>query len=508
MSQARALFINPNPRTMSLIAPVVSHFYNILKANDIEMKFFDTTFYDVSDTYANPEKKMTENFSVKEFQRPTAEGAALKTHRDLLTDFRRLAETFQPDVILASAVESTVLLTREMLGSVRDLEIPHVLGGVFPTYAPELAIAFPEVDCICIGEGENIIAKLVLAIKNRQSLKEIPNIWVKDKDGHVSKRPMTAPVNLDDLPRFDLAPFDDSRVYRAMAGKIYRMFPVETHRGCPMKCTFCNSPVQEAAYKRETGMSYFRARSIPKVMADIRYFAEECRAEYLFFWADHFFTYSRAEIDEFCEAYQDYKIPFYMQTYPTAVDEYKLERLVKVGLHRIGLGIEHGNEKFRREIIKRSYSNEVAIERIKVIREFGIPYSCNNIVGFPYETPELHWDTVLLNRSLKADSSSCAIFTPFHGTPLRQLALDAGFLKDPDALAPSNFDRSILEMPQFPKELIVGKSRVFNLYVRFPEERWPDVARAEALTPEGDRIFAELREELKMWEAQAAVVPE
>ena len=34
--------------------------------------------------------------------------------------------------------------------------------------------------------------------------------------------------------------FEEARLYRPMGGKVYKMFPVETHRGCPFTCTFCN----------------------------------------------------------------------------------------------------------------------------------------------------------------------------------------------------------------------------------------------------------------------------
>jgi hypothetical protein len=33
------------------------------------------------------------------------------------------------------------------------------------------------------------------------------------------------------------------------------------------------------------------------------------------------------------------------------------------------------------------------------------------------------------------------------------------------------------------------------LYVAFPKDRWADIRRAEADTPEGNRIFAELKQE-------------
>ena len=78
-------------------------------------------------------------------------------------------------------------------------------------------------------------------------------------------------------------------------------------------------------------------------MEDIRYLADEMKAEYLFFWADNFLAYTRQEIDEFCEAYADIKLPFFCQSYPTTLDEYKFKRLVDVGLHKINMGMEHGN---------------------------------------------------------------------------------------------------------------------------------------------------------------------
>ena len=53
MSQIKVMFLNPNPRQMSLVQPVVALFYSIFKNHGIEMRFFDTTFYDVSDEYVD-----------------------------------------------------------------------------------------------------------------------------------------------------------------------------------------------------------------------------------------------------------------------------------------------------------------------------------------------------------------------------------------------------------------------------------------------------------------------
>jgi hypothetical protein len=50
-------------------------------------------------------------------------------------------------------------------------------------------------------------------------------------------------------------------------------------------------------------------------------------------------------------------------------------------------------------------------------------------------------------------------------------------------------------MPQFTKDQITGKARTFILYLKFPKNRWTDIRRAESLTPEGNKIWMELKEE-------------
>jgi len=48
---------------------------------------------------------------------------------------------------------------------------------------------------------------------------------------------------------------------------------------------------------------------------------------------------------------------------------------------------------------------------------------------------------------------------------------------------------------QYPAEEIDGLRKCFILYVKMPLSRWPEIERAEKSTPEGNRIWKELREE-------------
>lgn len=487
----KVLFVVPNPRKMSLVPPIVPLFYSIFKQANIEMRYFDTSLYDVSDKYIDTDKAKQNFMIVKNFEQDFFNKHLEKrTHKDMLFDFEALFNQYSPDVFMFSVLESTWEFTKELLNQIY-LGSHIVLGGVFPTFAPEICLKHHKVNIICRGEGEKVIVPLVKKLKKGESLKNIPNIWYKPSqfDGAIEKNRLGKPVDINDNPPFDITPIRPDRFFRAMAGKIYWMFPIETHRGCTNACGFCNSPLQNRFYSEETKSIFFRKKKISLVLRDLRY-AKEQGAEYIFFWADNFMTYTLEEIEEFADGYSKINIPFYAQTHPNNIDKDKFRLLKEVGLHRIGMGIEHGNEKFRAEVINRHYKNKDVIRDVKVMKKLKIPFSCNNIVGFPTETPQLHLDTIGFNRKIKPDTASCSIFMPFHGTPLRELGVKMGYMKD-SIIAPTSSEQSVLDMPQFTKKQIYGKARCFNLYLKFPKDRWEEIGFAET----SDEWFERLKKE-------------
>ena len=89
-----------------------------------------------------------------------------------------------------------------------------------------------------------------------------------------------------------------------MAGRVYKMFPVETIRGCPYTCRFCNSPDQMALYKNNAGGGYFRKKNLDLVHKELKFMKEKRGVEYNYFWADTFLAMNRKEFDEFCRCIQ------------------------------------------------------------------------------------------------------------------------------------------------------------------------------------------------------------
>ena len=185
-----------------------------------------------------------------------------------------------------------------------------------------------------------------------------------------------------------------------------------------------------------------------------------------------------------------------MQTRPETLNDDKVNKLANVGLHRISFGLEHGNEDFRRKYLDRTFKNSDIIEKLRIPHQYGVQYSVNNITGFPMETRELAFDTIELNRHIHSDNQNLYAFVPFHGTPLRKFSEELGYVKHTD-ITRCLTDKPMLDQPQYTAVEVEGLQRCFVLYVGMPKSRWKDIEKAEKNTPEGNKIFEEIKREYK-----------
>lgn len=485
-SDARILFLYPNERGMSTIPPSIAGLSQILKNENHVTSLFDTTFYKFDDELAIEDsdlvtQKVLTNRPVLDIDDDDL--YFKKTTRSAINDFRSAVKDFSPDIIAVSCTETTFLRGLKIIDETRDLGVKNMFGGVFPTFAPELVMQYPNVDMLCVGEGENAIIDLANSISNKDIYSNITNLWIRQDDGTIIKNSVSRPVDINGVPAIsDIGLFAEQRFYRPMGGKIRRLLPVETHRGCPYTCSFCNSPGQNRLYGDGDffkGMSFFRKKSMDLVKEEIENHIKKYNVEYIYFWADTFLAWNDQEFDEFIKMYSQIKLPYWCQTRIETVGEEKFRKMKDVGLDRITFGLEHGNEDFRRDVVKREYSNEDAVEKIKIVEKLGITFSINNIIGFPDETRELAFDTIELNRQFNSDNTSCSILVPFHGTELHDLCVKKGYL-DPNVIcAVSNSGESLLNMPQWDKKDITRLRDVFAMYIKFPKNRWPEIKEAE-----------------------------
>lgn len=484
--------IYPNFRGMNMLPPGVALLSAVLKEAGFEVRLFDTTYYESLDGQSSDsDKSKSDRLMARPFKMP--EEITLKS-TNCFEDFRKEVQSYRPDLLALSSTEDMWPLGIKLLKQVRDLKILTIAGGVFPTFAPKLALSYPEIDIICKGEGEDALKTLCQRLSRGQSYDDIPNLWIKKNDGSM-KVNSTKLVDMDANPLIDVSIFEEARYYRPMGGKVYRMFPVETFRGCPYQCAFCNSPSQVEMYKKETGQSYLRRKSFENMRRELLFYRDVMKAEYLYFWADTFFSWKEGEFEEFAEMYKDIRLPFWCQTRIETVTPGRLKALKDIGCARLSFGVEHGNEQYRKSWLRRPVTNDLMIKNFRIVRDSGIPFSVNNIMGFPHETYELAFDTIRFNRYIDSWDRNAYQFAPFHGTPLRDECERLGLVRDEDLVQSFVVGDSIINMPQFPKDQVRGLVKTFNMYVKFPETRWPDIRRAEADTPEAQRIYTELKEE-------------
>ena len=488
----RVLFVYPNLQMSALAPQAIGYLSAMLKKEGFSVDLFDSTFYQ-SEYVSDSNKEKMKNSNVQPYD--WKERGIQPKETNMVEDFRRKVDDYQPDLLAFSVVENTWRLAEALINSV-DGDIKTIVGGVFATFAPEIVISSPKVDYVCRGEGELPLLRLCQAMAGNKDTTIIPNIWAK-AEGIIHKNAVAPGVDMDDLPFPDWSIFEEQSLYRPMQGRIYKTLGVETQRGCPYKCTYCNSPSNNYLYKDEGAGSFHRKKSIKRVAEELEFMVKTQKPEFIYFVVDTFLAMGDRELEEFSEMYQSFRIPFWQNTRAETVNEWRGEHLEKMNCLRMNIGVEHGNEKYRANTLQRKVSNEKMLDAFRSVAGRKFTTVANSIIGMPGETRELVFDTIEFNRQLpkEIEASGAFIFTPYHGTPLREVAIREGYLDADSICTLGTTQGSILDMPQFSADEIQGMCRVFSFYAKMPKDRWPEIETAESFSSKGEKAFEKIHKD-------------
>ncbi len=147
----------------------IAKFTGILRNVGYDVDLFDTTHY-VSDLTSSPQNRV-KFLQAREFDEHRALGVVCKA--DILGDFQAKVDEYKPDLMLVSVVEDTFLQGVALLDSVKAANIPSIVGGVFPTAAPEKEISYPAVQMIGLGEGEDTIVEVAERVRLGESCADV-----------------------------------------------------------------------------------------------------------------------------------------------------------------------------------------------------------------------------------------------------------------------------------------------------------------------------------------------
>jgi radical SAM superfamily enzyme YgiQ (UPF0313 family) len=341
-----------------------------------------------------------------------------------------------------------------------EFELPQLVGGAYPTIAPERIIRNPGIDMIFRGEAENTLPTLLEKMERNQPTDDVPGTWVK-KENRIIKNALDYPPDITTLPFGDLGIFDDEVV---LAGRLVDKVRIGymCNRGCPYSCTYCLNYHIKKCYPK--GSNYIRYQKVDRLIENLVYLKDRYKFDLLCFYDDTF-TLNKRWISKFSEKYKkEVDLPFVCNARPETCSKEIISMISDAGCEYLSIGLESGNEWIRKNVLKRRTTNEQIITAFRNAKEHGIrPYTFN-MVGIPHETENNIMETIRLNAKVKPYIVGVSAYFPFRGTTLGDLCYKEGWILEEKREKLRTFlSGSVMNYPQLSNKKINWYFKNFNL---------------------------------------------
>lgn len=345
--------------------------------------------------------------------------------RDWQQHLARHVERHRPDVIGISTVSMYMQYVKPMLAEIRGRwGLPTILGGYHATLLPEPTIALPEVDAVCIGDGEVPLTAWLDALAEGRSAHGIDGIWFMHEGQVVRNELRELNQDIDELPIPDYDLWEDFDRFLFYNGVVY----VIGNRGCPYSCTYCSEfPMRERLPGR-----YLRVRDPAAYAREIehhwrKYGDRGMRVAHTF---DPVFTFDRDWVTAFCDEYVRIgladELPFSCFSRADLLDEGKVRDLARANAKVVRIGIEAGNEAIRRDVYHKPITDETYRRVFRMLHDQGIAVTGYNILGGPGESKATLWDTFRFVRELEVDRPIFFTYRPLPTTEAARLVAELG----------------------------------------------------------------------------------
>jgi anaerobic magnesium-protoporphyrin IX monomethyl ester cyclase len=305
---------------------------------------------------------------------------------------RDCIETNRIDVLCTGAMSvywSEVRQVLQVASSIKP-EIVTVVGGAIVTATPNLAIENLNFDYGVMGEGEETMAQLAMAICDGETAPQVDGLIYRDAEAKVVvTHPRKANVDLDALPIPDYEGFEFGRYlelrwiqYTSLNGLWFDIFErprivdIITSRSCPFSCTFCYHPL---------GRKY-RQRSVENVAKEIDYLLSKYGIGIINF-NDELFCLNDERVYEFIEMLKARKLRWMAQWRINNVNREMLAALKESGIMVLSLGVESMSDIVLKSMEKKTTAAQID-DALKLAHEVGVRTGSNLIFGDPAETED------------------------------------------------------------------------------------------------------------------------
>ncbi|HKW86170.1 MAG TPA: radical SAM protein [Nitrospiraceae bacterium] len=306
-----------------------------------------------------------------------------------------------------------------------DPNVRLAFGGVFVSLNAQLVKhQCPEVDFVCRGDGEQVILDLVERLDDVADVAGIT--WAKD--GRVINNPnRTMERHLDQWPFPDREglpldfvesmPLDVPAVL-----SMERFTTMQTSRGCPWPCVFCDIPIFNEGK--------WRSRSPQHVVEEFKHL-QELGYGAVAFVDDHFLLQPK-RIEAICKGIIDngITIQWGCEGRVDSVAQHLFPLMAKAHCRTLMFGIESGSQKVLDRLKKEQTLAEVEAA-VTNAKQAGIEIVHGFfVVGNPDETVEEMRATFAFASKLRLDTFGFNRLCVYRGTPLWQEYVKRGLVSE------------------------------------------------------------------------------
>ena len=304
-------------------------------------------------------------------------------------------------------------------------KVKLAFGGVFATLSAQLVkLQCPEVDFVCHGDGEQLILDLLEHLDNPEPVAGLT--WARD--GQVRQNAnRTMERNLDQWPfpdreSLELDFIESMPLDVPAVLSMERFTTMQTSRGCPWPCVFCDIPIFNEGK--------WRARSPQHVTDEFKHL-QELGYGSVYFVDDHFLLQPK-RIEAICKGVVDngITIQWGCEGRVDSVAQHLFPAMAKAHCRTIMFGIESGSQKILDRLQKEQTLAEVE-HAVGNAKRAGIEIVHGFFtVGNPDETVEDMEATFDLASRLPLDTFGFNRLCVYRGTPLWQEYVKRGLVSE------------------------------------------------------------------------------
>lgn len=288
-------------------------------------------------------------------------------------DIRKEVMSFQPEVVGMTVYTDILFDCLETMKVVKSVskDIYMVVGGAHPNKHIEETKTIPEVDFICLGEGEILFAELIDALEGKRDVSNIKGLVRRDTNGKFVENGGTNYIeDLNSLPypAFDLLPF---KKYYSIVGTGSPVGVICSSRGCPFKCTYCSKLYDT-----------YRGRSPENIIGEIKLYYDKGIREFMFF-DDMFNLPAKRALDVSKMLRENFKdIQWSFRGRADQITEELAKELRESKCILVTLGAEAHKDEIQKEL-RTGKRIEYIKRAVKFLRKNKIKVNTNWIIGLP-----------------------------------------------------------------------------------------------------------------------------